>query len=91
MAIEKSKKQLEVQINEYQIKVDEQERINSDLSGVKQKLLHENSDLLHKLEEVELSNQELLKDRTLLTRNVDDLKHRLEDESRVKILSKNCK
>lgn len=80
---EKTVKQQQHVINEYQNKMDEANRTLNDMDAAKKKLAAENTDLLRQVEEAESQMSQLSKIKLSLTNQLEDQRKLADDESRV--------
>lgn len=80
---EKTVKQLQMIVNEYQNKMDEANRTLNDMDAAKKKLSAENTDLLRQVEEAESQISQLSKIKLSLANQLEDQRKLADDESRV--------
>ena len=81
--LEKNGKLINANINDMQVRVEEMQRALHEADGSKRKLMVENCDLTHHLEEGERTAAQLSKDKTSLTTQLEDAKRLADAETRV--------
>ena len=81
--LEKNGKLINASINDMQLRLEEMQRALHEADGSKRKLLVENCDLTHHLEEGERTAAQLSKDKTSLTTQLEDAKRLADAETRV--------
>lgn len=77
-------KQIALQMNEIQAKLDEANRTLHDFDAAKKKLAVENADLLRQVEEAESQISQLSKLKMSLTNQLEDTRKLADDECRVR-------
>merc|ERR1712165_321586 len=83
--LEKNGKLISASINDSQIRLEELQRALHEADGAKRKLMVENCDLTHHLDEGERMAAQLSKDRTSLTTQLEDAKRLADAETRERI------
>ena len=82
-SLEKNGKLINASINDAQIRLEELQRALHEADGAKRKLMVENCDLTHHLDEGERLAAQLSKDKTSLTTQLEDAKRLADAETRV--------